>query len=139
MIYLALAWPVMGALWRRAFGGWGGVSRGILEIPCVAMAAFPFSWAFTGPLPFWWSVATGAVFSSLVLLFFIRGFVSGPIDADQWSPFRKYGPFGAGYWLAWRYWPASWRLGGFIDGPYSVGELFLGASVYALIGILWLA
>lgn len=100
------------------------LSSGIL--PTITALALKTSW--------WAALLIGLGVGAAALLFLVRGFVTGPID--QPTPARvwkKYGPFALGYWAAWKWWPERWKLGGLIDGPYAVGELFLGGSLYVTV------
>jgi len=86
--------------------------------------------------PLYAPLGTAAIIG-VCLLFFVVSMAPGPSFTNA-RCFLKYGPFGAGYWLARLYWPPTWLVGSFIDGPMSVGEIFLGASFWGCVGILWL-
>lgn len=132
---LILLWAILGGLWRRVFGGWTGLPRSI----CYALMA-PLTlpiWMPPERWGFWPDLALGVVFTAVCLLFFVVSLAPGPSFTNA-RCFLKYGPFGAGYWLARLYWPPTWLVGGFIDGPMAVGELFLGASFWGCVGLLWL-
>jgi len=134
-LVLIAAWATGGALWRRAFGGWGGLSRRVTYVLSLPLSLLPLLVAAWG-LPWPWLLGVTSVGAGLVLLFFVCGLWPGVIDG--WRVWRKYGPFAAGYWAAWRWWPSSWRLGGFVDGANAVGELTLGGSFFAALALLFL-
>lgn len=143
MFCLVLAWFIVGAFWRRILGGWLGLPRVVCYALSVPLSAAPVAIAAEFlDAPWWLSAVLSAVVASLALTFFIRGFTSDKIEPEHiW---RKYGPFAVGYWAAWKWWPANWRVAGFIDGAGAVGELGLGGTFYATLAfvcsmIVWLA
>lgn len=132
-------------LWRRIFGGWLGLRRSLLHLAlfCVVVAAVWISfrridlavaigmvvmatWAdgheWTMPKFMFYRYALGpAVIGGLLawatgrpeaLCFFIAGAAVAAV-----------------YWAAQRWWPATWCVGGFIDGPIAVAELGAGLSI----------
>lgn len=131
-------WAVSGGLWRRMFGGWGGKSR----VHCYAamiplmlpvhMLIIKQGWA----LP--WAVLAMLTATALCLLFFVVSLYPGGKFTDDRDVMLKYGPFGIGYVLAHRLWRDEWNTGSFIDGSNAVGEIFLGASFWGCVGLLWL-
>jgi hypothetical protein len=76
--------------------------------------------------------------TALCLLFFVVSLYPGGKFTDDRDVLLKYGPFGIGYVLAHRFWRDEWNRGGFIDGSNAVGEIFLGASFWGCVGLLWL-
>lgn len=134
---LILLWAILGGLWRRILGGWLGLPRSI----CYALSA-PLALPIWMAMPWdhmWPYQALGAVVATVaVLMFFVVSLYPGGRFDSAREVLLKYGPFGIGYVAARRWWPDRWRAGGFIDGWSSVGEVFLGASFYACIGLLWL-
>lgn len=133
---LIVLWAVIGGLWRRVFGGWSGLPRSIcyaLMVPLTVPIWMVMPWGV------WWPYCLMSVLAAIsaCMLFFVVSLAPGPSFTNA-RCFLKYGPFGAGYWLARLYWPATWTWGGFIDGPMAVGELFLGASFWGCVGLLWL-
>ncbi len=133
---LVILWAILGGLWRRMFGGWTGLPRSV----CYALMV-PLT------LPFWLlperhglliDSALGLVFTVGALLFFVGSLYPGGKFTDDRDVLLKYGPFGLGYVLAHRFWRDEWNRGGFIDGSNAVGEIFLGASFWGCVGLLWL-
>ena len=120
-----------GGAWRRLLGGWLHLHR-YVTIPLGLFLAWPLFVAFPWPI--------AGLLAGLAVLFFVPGHQT----ADN-SVFVRYGPFGAGYWLAHRYldekewarrgWPAS----GFVDGWMALGELFLGATFWGTVALVGLA
>lgn len=133
-----IAIAISGGLWRRVDGGWLGLPRSICFALGAVLVMIPSISAAYSLCPHWSGAITlGVLASALVMLFFVMSLHPGPSFTNM-EVFKKYGPFGLGYWLARLYWPESWRVGGFIDGPYAVGEIFLGTSVYgALAAACW--
>ncbi|RAU21071.1 hypothetical protein CU669_15045 [Paramagnetospirillum kuznetsovii] len=129
---LAIAmWAVMGGLWRRMDGGWLGLPKSICIALGGVMASPPIYLAFLSVFGWWPEAAAMTIMIViLIMLFFIASLHPGPSFTNM-EVFKKYAIFGLGYWLARLWWPDSWRVGGFIDGPYAIGEIFLGASTYA--------
>ena len=137
-VILMALWTALGGLWRRIFGGWTGASR----VSCYAamvplmmpghMLIIRQGWA----LP--WAVLAILAATALCLLFFVASLYPGGKFTDDRDVMLKYGPFGIGYVLAHRFWRDEWNRGGFIDGSNAVGEIFLGASFWGCVGILWL-
>jgi hypothetical protein len=133
---LILLWAVLGGMWRRVFGGWTGLPRSIcygLMAPLTLPIWLSYPWG-----PYWpYCLLAGVCLTVACLLFFVVSLAPGPSFTNA-RCFLKYGPFGAGYWLARLYWTPTWLVGGFIDGPMAVGEIFLGASFWGCVGLLWL-
>jgi len=143
MIAGAILLALAGGLWRRAFGGWLGLSRVALTVVGVVMAVVPSVLV----LPWWQALVVGVCFAWL----WTDGHDFYPATWRKLG-YRYLGPaatlgalvgapvlivvgplvFG-GYWLAERYWPRSWRIGGFIDGHTSVGEIAAGVVVYGVL------
>lgn len=108
-----------GAIWRRCLGGWLGFRR-----PYIMAAGALLAW----PLWLSFSPIIAAPATALLLVFWSLGH-----RCDHWTVWLRYGPAAVGYWAALRWWPASWRVGGFIDGWMSVGELVAGAMVWGAV------
>lgn len=120
---------VAGARWRRWLGSnhpgrW-------LVLPVGALLTWPLWVAFP------WPIAAPLAFGCVAF------FVPGHETADN-RVWRRYGPFGAGYWLAHRYlneraWAArGYPTEGFIDGWMSLGELFLGGTFWGAVALVLL-
>lgn len=134
---LILLWGVLGGLWRRVLGGWLGLPRSICYALSVPLA-IPVMWAVhpSYGLPIQIGVALGAAVAFLAF-FVVSCYPGGRFDVTR-EVLLKYGPFGLGYVWAKRYIPPEWHKNSFLDGWASVGEIFLGASFYACVGLLWL-
>lgn len=127
MTYLAiLANIILGALWRRHWGGWERDHKRW----GVVLEGIPLTWPFWLVLP-WWGAA---IASALAITFFAPS-----QRTDTNAVFLRYGPFGLGYWLAYRYWPETWTLGDFEDGWMSVGALFLGGTFWGTVAAVCVA
>jgi hypothetical protein len=133
---LILLWAVLGGLWRRAFGGWLGLPRWATYV-LMAPLTLPFWLAMPWDALWPYEALAGVAVIAACLLFFVVSLYPGGRYDDDREVLLKYGPFGIGYVLARRHWPDEWRLGGFVDGWSSVGELSLGASFWGVFGILW--
>jgi hypothetical protein len=136
-VLLVILWAVLGGLWRRMFGGWTGLPRSIcyaLMVPLTLPIWLALPWGVYWP----YSILAGVCFAALCLLFFVVSFYPGGKFVDDRDVMFKYGPFGIGYVLAHRFWRDEWNRGGFIDGSNAVGEIFLGASFWGCVGLLWL-
>lgn len=135
--FLVILWGVLGGLWRRIFGGWSGLPRSIcyaIMVPLTTPLWFRMSWSDA-----WWpySIVGGLLVTAACLLFFVVSLYPGATFSNA-DTIKKYGPFGLGYWFARLWWPDSWRVGGFVDGPAAVGEIFLGASFWAaFMVVIW--
>lgn len=141
MTYVAIIalWIILGGVWRRVFGGWLGLPRSIcyaLMMPLTLPIWLLGNWD-GGAISTGFAIGGSVLLSVACLLFFVVSLAPGPSFTNA-RCFLKYGPFGAGYWLARLYWPPNWLVGGFIDGPIAVGEMFLGASFWGCAGLLWL-
>lgn len=129
VLLACLANAVLGALWRRAFGGWLGARRW-LTIPLGCLLGWPIFVA--------WPTLWGLAMACLPMLFFLPGHNL----PDHW--FRRYGPFGFGYWFAGhsfteKEWARrGWPMEGFIDGWMATGELFLGATFWGVLPLVLL-
>jgi hypothetical protein len=134
---LILLWAAIGGMWRRMFGGWLGLPRSV----CYAMSV-PLALPIWLAMPWnhmWPYQALGAMAATVAaLLFFVVSFYPGGRFDVTRDVLLKYGPFGLGYVWAKRYIPPEWHKNSFLDGWASVGEIFLGASFYACVGLLWL-
>lgn len=114
---LILTFAILGGHWRRILGGWLGLRR-----------SFIFAAAPLLCLPVWlhqpgW---VAGLITLAVTLFWAPG--------HDWTSLRalllRYGPVGLCWWTAQRWWPDTWRAGGYIDGAFAVAELTAGAVVY---------
>ena len=121
---LALVW----ALWRRVMGGGLGLSRPLIIVAGVILAAFPY--ALLGD----W-IAAG---------------LAGTLTAGYWTPghnfmsdralWRRYGPPGVSWMICRRFWPTAWTWPPFIDGWTAVAEIGAGAIfglIYVGAYLLW--
>jgi hypothetical protein len=119
------------------FGGWSGLPRSI----CYALMA-PLTLPIWLALPWgiWWPycLMAGLAATALCLLFFVVSLYPGGKFVDDRDVMLKYGPFGIGYVLACLFWRDEWNDGDFVDGPCAIGEIFLGASFWGCVGLLWL-
>ena len=124
ILLACLANAVLGALWRRWLGS-DHPGRWIV-LPVGLFLTWPLFVAFPWPI--------AGLLAGLAVLFFVPGHQT----ADN-SVFVRYGPFGAGYWLAHRYldekeWTRrGWPTSGFVDGWMALGELFLGATFWGIL------
>lgn len=135
---------IAGALWRRAFGGWLGLSRVMLlslsVIAASGMAYFHYGldWRVVIVALCWaWLWSDGHQFAPPGKETFYRYVapmaVCGSIIGNPWLVLIGPGIFGA-YWLAARYAP-EWRWGGFIDGAYAYAELGAGSWAFGTMSI----
>lgn len=121
---LVLLWSVFGALWRKEFGRCVVLGKTALKI--IASALMLPLWLAVPGEPLWWAIC---IFCTLlVIVFFTTSFCPGPSFTNA-RVFMKYGPFGLGYWLARLYAPEQYQN--------TIGEYFLGGSVFACVGIAW--
>lgn len=109
-------------LWRRAYGGWLGMSKTALRWGSVALA-----W----PVVFYSGWLSWPVFGCVWVLYWSKG--------HEWTSrsrlLYRYGPPGLVYTLLQRFWPERWRCGGFVDGPIAVAELSMGAIIGLVVGL----
>lgn len=129
-------WAVIGGIWRRMLGGWAGLPRSVcygLSTPLSIPVFFTVL-----PLGVWWASAAFLSAVALSLIFFVVSLYPGGRYDNTREVLLKYGPFGLGYVMARRYIPSEWAPNDFFDGWASVGEVFLGASFYACVGLFWL-
>ena len=121
---LSIVFFIVGALWRRWMGGWLGGER------WVRFAVLPLLvW------PFWlvWSALPALLASAVCGLFFAMAH-----EFEGWGAVKRYGPFGLGYPLAFRFWRSSWNWPPFVDGGTAIGELFLVGTFWACVPlVLW--
>ena len=122
---------ILGALWRRWFGGWPAydVPRWFKLLVATALGFFAL-----------WPVVTWEVafpLSIFLVLFWVPGH-----QLSGWSIWRwllRYGPLGIYWWVADRLgprWKHRWNWGPF-DGTISVAELLAGGTFYAVLA--WVA
>ena len=138
MLSLVILWVILGGLWRRMFGGWTGLPRSIcyaLMVPLTLPVWFFLPWSTA-----WWpySIGVGLLATAACLVFFVVSLYPGGKFTDDRDVLLKYGPFGLGYVWAHRFWRDEWNTGSFLDGSNSAGEIFLGASFWGCVGLLWL-
>lgn len=126
------------ALWRRAFGGWLGLSRSfLLATSCLAAGAlaygrFGIDWRVAALVACWaWLWSDGHQFDPpgkvLAYRYLAPMAVCAALVGEPALMMIGSGIFAA-YWASWRVWP-SYRLGGFLDGCYAYAEL--GAGLWA--------
>lgn len=124
MIALATLYGiVVGGIWRRVLGGGGGHRRSLV------VATYP---ALVAPLLLFWPWQAYLAVVAVGALVWLPG--------HQWERWQtivaRYGLMGL-WWRAvdW-WWPRHWRVGRFIDGPFAVAEIGVGATYH---GMLFLA
>jgi len=126
------------ALWRRAFGGWLGLSRSVLLAGSCGVAGllahyrFGFDWQVPVIVACWaWLWSDGHQFDPpgkvLAYRYIAPMAVCAALVGEPALMMIGPGIFAA-YWGSWRLWP-SYRLGGFLDGCYAYAEL--GAGFWA--------
>jgi hypothetical protein len=133
---LIVSWSILGGLWRRMFGGWLGLPRSIcytLMVPLTLPVWLALPWGVMWP----YSALAGVAFTALALLFFVVSCYPGGRYDNTRDVLLKYGPFGIGYVWAKKYIPSEWGPNSFFDGWASVGEVFLGASFWGCVGVVW--
>lgn len=134
---LFLLWGVLGALWRRVFGGYLGLPRGSVCYPLSIPLAAPL-WILLFQNFIWYvALPLSLIATVVILLFFVVSFYPKGKFVDNRDVILKYGPFGIGYVLAHNYWNDDWNTGSFIDGSNAVSEISLGFLLYVTIGISW--
>ena len=122
IVLLCLAFFVAGALWRRWLGGWMGGRR------WWRFAALPvLLWPLFLALPWWVALTASAG---------IACFFADDHKVDGWGAVRRYGPFGIGYPLAFRFWRSAWNRPPIVDGWTAVGELVLGGTFWACVPLV---
>lgn len=130
------------ALWRRAFGGWLGLSRVALLSASVGAAASIASWKYGiswEPIivaACWaWLWADGHEFDPPGKALFYRYAtpmaVCAAIIGNPWLAMIGPAIFLC-YWDSWRLWP-SFRYKGFLDGCYAYAELGAGFVAGAIL------
>ena len=134
---LVILWAVLGGLWRRIFGGWTGLPRSVCYALMIPLT-LPIWFVLNAQFGVYSAFALSMLSTALCLLFFVVSLYPGGKFTDDRDVLLKYGPFGIGYVLAHRFWRDEWNRGGFIDGSNAVGEIFLGASFWGCVGLLWL-
>ncbi len=133
---------VIGALLRRAFGGWLGMSRVALLSIMGSIAAgvagwkYGLSWEPLAIAACWsWLWADGHEFDppskSLFYRYLAPMAVCAAIVGLPSLVLIGQAIF-ACYWLSWRLWP-PYRAGGFIDGVYAYAELGAGGFAFAIL------
>lgn len=132
-IALILLWAALGGAWRRMLGGWLGLPRSVcygLSAPLAVPVALLFGECL------WWPYAVlgGSAFAVIALAFFVVSFAPGE-TYDGTGSLKRYGPFGLGYFLAEKYWPTQWESK---CGWTEIGEGFLGATFYGVVGLAWM-
>ena len=121
---LSLTFLIVGALWWRWLGGWLGGERW-WRFAALPVLVWPF-WIVLPALP-------ALLASAACGLFFAIGHTF-----DGWGAIKRYGPFGLGYPLAFRFWRSRWDRPPFVDGWTAAGELFLGGTFWACVPlVLW--
>lgn len=131
------------SIWRRAFGGWLGLSRALLlavsggVVSGIAYLHYGVDWRVPVIAACWaWLWADGHEFDppgkSLFYRYTAPMAVCAAVIGNPWLV--AIGPaIFASYWLSWRAWP-TWRAGGFIDGAYAYAELgagFVAGAIFA--------
>lgn len=117
-----ITWAILGGLWRRAMGGWLGLSRSTVIYYGIASLSSPVGFLVGENL--WWPYGILAYLLTFgaSFLFFVCG-----LHLVDWL-----------YdWLEPR-WNPAWQIGGFVDGPRSVVELISGAVWFGVIGLFWI-
>jgi hypothetical protein len=133
---------VFGAFWRRAYGGWLGLSRVMLLVASVAVASalawlkYGTDWRVLIIAAGWaWLWSDGHEFDppgkTLLYRYLAPSAVMAAIVGNPWLMLIGVGIFAA-YWISWRAWP-TWRDGGFIDGAYAYAELGAGAAAFGVL------
>jgi len=136
MVALSILWPFLMAAWRWEFGRctilprWSicgvTVTERVQMVALLGVLALP-GWHILGPV--FWSVLWGAL-----ALYWTRGHNWESASALLY----RYGPAGLIYRAAFRWWPAKWCDGRYIDGPESVARIGVGFCCGAVIGSMWL-
>ena len=147
---------ILGGLMRRWWGGWttpdNTVKRVVVPLVAVCVGLMQYGPSFSAPV-----VAAYVTFcflmphhgfaaqmgrdpkhplwACLLVSFAQYGLTAIAMSAILWYGFGKiFLPLGVFYplilWGAWKVWDwKQYRIGGFIDGPTAIGELYLGATL----------
>lgn len=119
---------VLGALWRRWFGGWPSIPEA--RLPKLAAALGLGLWA-TAPLP--WQI--GLPLAGLMTAYWVPGHDLQGWALRQWL--LRYGPVGAYWWAANRFaFPFRVHYNKALDGPNAFAELAAGATMYGALALV---
>jgi hypothetical protein len=121
---MIIVFAILGALWRRWFGGWPITPGGRWPKLVVSFALGVL--ATMSYLPWEWCILV----SLAAMVFWIPGHKLTEWTLTQWL--FRYGPLGIFWWAANRYgdlWKAKWNWGPF-DGTFAIAEMLGGAALY---------
>jgi hypothetical protein len=136
---------VFGGLWRRAFGGWLGMSRVMLTVASVIVASalawvsYGIDWRVGVVAAGWaWLWSDGHEFDppgkTLLYRYLAPSATMAVLVGNPWLVLIGLGIFAA-YWTAWRLWP-TWRSGDFVDGVYAYAEIGAGAVAFGVLALV---
>lgn len=116
---------VLGAFWRRWFGGWPSVPA--MRLPKL-VAGLALGLCATAPLP--WQF--GMPLAALMTAYWIPGHMLQEWSLSQWL--MRYPPVGVFWWAANRFTLPEWAYrGAALDGGNAYAEFAAGAVMYGLL------